>query len=470
MRDENMKVLPFLFLLLLLPVVVFLTVQGGKIISRAHETPANILVNTNTVSGPLPHTWNALAQGGEEKGVAMLANVIPQTTALSPRYIRLDHIYDFYDVVSVNQSGGLFFNWTGLDQTICHILETGAKPFLSLGYMPPEISKDGTLIGMPIKWEHWQEMVQKTIERYSTQTPQICGGDLDSRLSEVYYEVWNEPDLETFGKWSIHGGEKDYKLLYYYASEGAKNAQNTQRFFFGGPATTRPYQNWMQIFLRYVTAYNMRLDFISWHHYSQSTDDFAGDMVAIDQWLQGKEFDQYRSLPRVISEWGFDSNPNPIADTQVAAAHTVATIRHLVDQELEMAFAFEIKDGINPSWGILTRDGAEKPRYQALKLLNALGSRRIEVRGEGTWVSALASRDLQNISLVLVNYDQKGAHSEVVPVTFTGLIPNTSYRFIRKSLTAEEANVLLNSSSTGTLSQIVSMAPNSTYSITLAPQ
>ena len=470
MRDETMKVLPFLFLLLLLPVVVVLAVQSQKIISRARETPANILVNTNTVVGPLPHTWKALAQGGEEKGVAMLGNVIPQTTALTPRYIRLDHIYDFYDVVSLDPNGGLTFAWGGLDETVCHILQTGAKPFLSLGYMPPSISKDGTLVGVPIKWEYWQEMVKRTIERYSAQTPQICGGELDTRLSEVYYEVWNEPDLETFGKWSIHGGEKDYKQMYYYASEAAKNAQNTQPFFFGGPATTRPYQNWMQIFLKYADAYNMRVDFLSWHHYSQSTDDFQSDMVLIDQWLQGREYDKYRTLPRIISEWGFDSNPNPIADSQVSAAHTVATIRHLVDQELEMAFAFEIKDGINPSWGMLTHDGVEKPRYHALKLLNVLGPRRVEVRGEGTWVSALASRDFQNISLVLVNYDQTGAHSEVVPVTFTGLTPNTSYRFIRKSLLTEEANVILTSTSTGTLSQIVSMAPNSTYSIELIPQ
>lgn len=470
MRNDSMKVIPFLFLLLLLPVVVFLAVQGGQIISRAHETPANILVSTNTITGPLPHTWNALAQGGEEKGVPMLGNVITQTTALSPRYIRLDHIYDFYDVASLDQRGNLNFVWTGLDQTICHILQTGAKPFLSLGYMPPTISKDGTLIGVPIKWEYWQEMVRQTIERYSAQTPQICTPELNSQLSRVYYEVWNEPDLETFGKWSIHGGEKDYKLMYYYASEGAKAAQNTQPFFFGGPATTRPYQNWMQVFLKYVTAYNMRLDFISWHHYSESTDDFAEDMVSVDQWLAGREFEKYRSLPRIISEWGFDSNPNPIADTQVAAAHTVATIRHLVDQKLEMAFAFEIKDGVNPSWGMLTRDGIEKPRYHALKLLDVLGSKRVEVRGEGTWVTALASRDFQKISLVLVNYDRLGTHSEVVPVTFTGLTPNTSYQFVQKSLSSEEANVVLSSSSTGTLSRIVSMSPNSTYSIELIPQ
>jgi hypothetical protein len=470
MKGYSMRALPFLLLLLLLPVVVFLSEQSQLIVGRARENPANIVVDTSSSIGPLPYTWKALAQGGEEKGTPMLGNILQQISVLTPRYIRIDHIYDFYNVVHTDSKGTLQFTWNELDQTVCQILQTGAKPFFSLGYMPPEISKDGTLIGVPIKWEHWQEIVQKTIERYSGQNMPICPGQTDDQLESVYYEVWNEPDLETFGKWNIHGGEKDYKLLYYYASEGAKKAQNTKPFFFGGPATTKPYQNWMQILLKYAQAYDMRMDFISWHHYSSETDDFAGDMVQVDQWLKGKEFEKYRSLPRIISEWGFDSNPNPIADTQVAGAHTVATIRHLVDQKLEMAFAFEIKDGVNPSWGILTRDGQTKPRYHALSLLNVLGPRRLNVQGEGTWVKALASRDFQNIALILVNYDKTGQHSEVVPVTFTGLIPSTSYRLIQRSLESEEANVVMQSSSTGILSRIVSMQPNSTYSIELIPE
>ncbi len=470
MFREYMKAVPFLLLLLLLPVLVFLSDQSQQIIGRAREVPANIFVDVNAASGPLPFTWKALAQGGEEKGVPMLGNVVAQTTTLSPRYIRIDHIYDFYDVVQKNSLGGLAFNWGSLDETVCHILQTGATPFFSLGYMPPSISRDGTLIGIPEKWEYWEEMVKVTVERYSGQDSVVCGAELDGRLTDVYYEVWNEPDLETFGKWSIHGGEKDYKLLYYYASQGATSAQNTKRFFLGGPATTRAYQNWIQILVRYAQAYNLKLDFISWHHYSESTDDFAADMVKVDKWLSGREYENFRDLPRVISEWGFDSNPNPIADTQVAAAHTVATIRHLVDQKLELAFAFEIKDGLNPTWGMMTRDGLEKPRYHALNLLNALGPRRLIVRGEGTRVKALASRDFQKISLVLVNYDRAGQHQEVVPVTFSGLSPNANYRFIQRSLQAEESNVLLRTSSTGVLSRIVSMAPNATYSIELTPQ
>lgn len=465
MYHQSMKALPFLLLLLMLPVLVFLTETGQKLVGRAHEEPANIYVDLHNVSGPLPYTWKALAQGGEEAGVDMLSNVVPQTAALAPRYVRIDHIYDFYNVVSLSETGSLSYNWKNLDRTVCDILEMGAKPFFSLGYMPPSVSKDGTLIGVPKDWGYWQHMVKETIERYSGQNSAVCGPTLDVNLDDVYYEVWNEPDLETFGKWSIHGGDKDYKKLYYFAALGAKQAQNTKRYFMGGPATTAAYQSWIQILARYAASFNLPLDFISWHHYSNATDDYAADMVKTDQWLKGKEYDKYRSVPRIISEWGYDSNPNPIANSQVAAAHTVAAIRHLVDQKLEMAFAFEIKDGVNPTWGMLTRSGTPKPRYYGLKLLNSLGPRRLVVRGEGSWVKALASQDFQKTAVVLVNYDRAGQHQEVVPVTITGLTPNVPYTITQKSLQQEDKSVVLTSSSTGILSQIISMSPNSVYAI-----
>src|SRR3989344_5384758 len=86
-----MKAIPFFVLLILLPVMVFVAQKGYQLTSRAREVPASIVVDTSRVLGPLPGTWKALAQGGEEQGVQMLSNVITQTSELSPRYIRIDH-------------------------------------------------------------------------------------------------------------------------------------------------------------------------------------------------------------------------------------------------------------------------------------------------------------------------------------------------------------------------------------------
>src|SRR3989344_2204392 len=153
---------------------VFLVVYF-QYLSVAAPIKANIIIDSKKTRGPVPDRWKALAQGGEEIGVRMLANVTTQISALYPRYIRIDHIYDYYDVVSRNNTGNLQFNWQKLDETVCDIFQTGAKPFFSLGYMPPVMSEDGSLVSRPIRWEEWSLLVQRTVERYSGKNTRLCG-------------------------------------------------------------------------------------------------------------------------------------------------------------------------------------------------------------------------------------------------------------------------------------------------------
>lgn len=454
-------ILFFIFFLFLFPFLFFLF----QYFSRATSIKANIVIDAKKTLGPVPDRWKALAQGGEEKGVRMLENVISSVAGLYPRYIRLDHIYDFYDVVNRDENGNLTFNFEKLDQTVCDIYNTGAKPFFSLGYMPAALSADGTLISPPKNWNEWALLVQKTIEHYSGVNNRLCGQITGLWKTDIYYEVWNEPDLETFGKWSIYGG-KDYKILYFYSALGAKRAKDVYRFHLGGPATTALYKNWVLKFLDFVKENNLRLNFISWHHYSKKADDYRDDIIKLNQWLSSSSYQQYQGLPKIISEWGYDSQPNPIADTEIGAAHTVASIRHFINYGFELAFLFEIKDGPNPSWGILSYEGKEKPRYRALKLLNLLEGERLEVRGEGTFVSALASASPQKITLILTNYDNEGRNTELVPVTFTNL-ENGIYRLNIFSL--DESSITLSNIpiTNSTLRRHILMKPNTVRTLEL---
>lgn len=462
-----------LVLLALLVLLSFVFLNFGSnyripFLSRAFYRRANLVIDTKSYLGPLQHNWQALAQGGEESGVRMLENVSLPVSALSPRYIRLDHIYDFYNVVSRNSQNQIELNWSELDATVCDIYRTGAKPFFVLGYMPPALSLDGSLISVPKSWQEWAYVVQKTVERYSGLETRLCGGVYDEWLKDIYYEVWNEPDLESFGKWSIYGGAKDYRALYYHSVQGAMKAQNVNRFLIGGPVTTRPYRNWFITFLNYAKSQSLRVDFLSWHHYSKDTNDFNNEVKNVHSWLKDPALKQYQNLPLIISEWGYDSNPNPIADTNVGAAHTVATIRDLVDQKVEMAFAFEVKDGLNPSWGIFTYDAKPKPRFYALKLLNVLSRHRLAVEGEGTNVKAIASRGpLNRLSLVIVNYDPTNSLTEAVPLTVYN-VQNGRYRLIQTDLNeqqlVEEIEV-----NTEVINKNILMIPNQVISLEIAP-
>lgn len=414
--------------------------------------------------GPFPDRWKAFAQGGEEKGTRMLENVAAPLSNLYPRYIRLDHIYDFYDVVSRNEKGGLIFNWTKLDATVCDIYHAGAKPFFSLGYMPPAISEDGSLISKPKNWDEWSLLVQKTIEHYSGKS-RLCGQIAGFWKTDIYYEVWNEPDLETFGKWSLYNGAKDYKTLYYYSVNGAQNASDVNRFHIGGPATTALYKNWITVFLDYVSSKNLRLDFISWHHYSKNPSDFTDDIIKFNQLLSPQEYRVYQRLPKIISEWGYDSEPNPIADTEIGAAYTTTAIRNFIGAGYEMAFLFEIKDGPSPRWGIFNNDGSPKPRYNVLKMLNNLDKKRLQVIGEGTFVTALASNSDDRTTVILTNYDQDNKNTEFVPVTIANL-KNGGYLLTTSYADGAESSVNITINNSQFTRRFI-MKPNSVIGITL---
>lgn len=427
--------LSFLFLIVItLPLLVLLAQKAQQYLSRATGTPANIVVETKTNLGLLPQPWPALAQGGEEKG-QMLTPAISLIKALSPKYIRIDHLYDFYGVVSKNQNNQLIYDFSKLDLVINDILASGAKPMLSLSYMPPAISS-GDITDPPTNWLDWQQVVRTTVEHYS--------GINHRNISDILYEVWNEPDL--FGKWKTYG-EKDYRLLYFHTAQGAALAQNVNAFKIGGPATTAFYKNWLEEFIKYVYENNLRLDFFSWHKYSLEPPDFLADLNFIDS-LLAQHGGSYL-LPKFLTEWGSNSENSPIHDTSFDAAHTVAVIRQILGR-VDLAFTFEIKDGPPPKgkifwgrWGILTHELAKKPRYFALQLLNKLSfssnkmrGQRLNLTGEGTWVTGFAAKDGQAIRLILVNYDKEGSHSETFPVTFTGLEPG-EYQYSQTGLYAK---------------------------------
>ena len=97
------KFLPFI-LLLILPLLILATKQIIDLRKGAAGIPANISVDTKNPGGNVPTTlWQNLSQGGEEP-VDMIKPVIGQIKALSPKLIRIDHIFDFYKVDQGNNN------------------------------------------------------------------------------------------------------------------------------------------------------------------------------------------------------------------------------------------------------------------------------------------------------------------------------------------------------------------------------
>lgn len=392
-------------MLAVLSLGVFFLKDKVNLSGKASGTPANLVIDMAASYSVTERPWANLAQGGEEKGRS-LEPTISSIRKLNPKYIRIDHIYDYFDVVRPDGS----YNWAILDSYIGDIRSMGAKPFLSLSYMPKAFGVNSE-IDMPANLSNWTNLVRATIEHVS--------GRSGLSIPDVYYEVWNEPDL--FGSFKVYP-PKNYLDLYIASSNGATGARNVLPFKFGGPATTALYKNWFTALTD--PKLKVRLDFFSWHRYSDSLDNYEQDMKDISSWGApvGMEF--------FITESGIDSANNEAYDGVTAAIHTLGEAA-VTSDKLEGLFSFEVKDGVGNTknwgrWGILTHEKwggvSEKPRFAAISFLNRLsGAERLNIAGQGSFVKAIARKDKNVYRVLIVNYDPNNKNVEAVPMKFVGL-------------------------------------------------
>lgn len=174
-------------LLATVPFSVLVAKKSVRLYSRATGQNANIVIDASSNLGEMNRPWEMLAQGGEQ---TTLFDVINEVKEINIKYIRIDHVYDQYEVMP---NAGTY-DFSKLDKTIDAIISMGAKPMIALSYMPQSISSSD-IIGLPRNWGDWQELVRRTVEHYS--------GRNNKAISDIYYEVWNEPDL--FGSFKIGG-------------------------------------------------------------------------------------------------------------------------------------------------------------------------------------------------------------------------------------------------------------------------
>ncbi len=431
------KLLPFI-LLLILPILVLATKQIIDLRKGAAGTPANIIIDTQNPGVPVPSTlWQNLSQGGEEP-VDMIKPVIGQIKALSPKLIRVDHIFDFY---KVDQGNGNY-NFSQLDGVVNSILATGAKPMLSVSYTPD--SKP------PADWNQWYNLVKATAKHYS----------VEKNIGGIYYEVWNEPDL--FGGWK-YNRDPNYITLYHNTARAIVDGAGSANYKVGGPAITAYYSNWIKSLFASTAKSGIRLDFISWHKYSKNPADYLADFESLNKILS--DYPQYFNIERLITEIGPNPEPDVWYDGTQSGVHLMSVVTQL-SGKIHRIFSFEPVDGPNPrsdkssGWGLITHSGTPKPRYYALKFLNEMvGGQLLPSSGDGTWVTSLSSKNGSKYQSLIVNYDQNSNHTETFPVSFKGLKPGSYTVTTKKYMgTTTSKKVTIN---TPTLTENIYLSPNS---------
>lgn len=453
-------------LLLIISVATFFMISRldeiTSFLGLASGKEAYLIIDAGSDLGELPQTWSHFAQGGESATYSF-APVIPQLQRLKPKYIRLDHIYDFYVDITLTNTNQLIFDWKKLDAVLSEIKQSGATPFLALSYMPPAISR-GDITDLPKDWSLWRQTIEATIEHVS--------GKEGLGLEGVYYEIWNEPDL--FGQWKTYG-EKNYLTMYEQAHLGARDANNTHVYYFGGPATTKLYPNWVNSLMNMVNQQQLRMDFYSWHLYSAKIEDYRNTLIQYRELME--DFNSVGTIEPLISEWGYASDMHPAYDSPVSAAHGLAALS-VMSFDLDKAFSFEIQDGLDPEgneywgrWGLMTHQqlGSRlKPRFSMYEWMSKLEGVRINVSGEGDWVKAIAAKGERGTLQVLVtNYDERSRHTETVPISLERL-DNVTYT-LTKELMGKNPQVTTVSIFNNRFEDQIVMPPNSIVRLTLEP-
>lgn len=385
---------------------------------RAEEGPLEVSFEA-IPREPIKRIWTNYAQGGEEPGL-MLKPAENEIKKLAPEFIRIDHLFDFYEILQRDPQGNLVFDFSHLDQRVEEIKSLGATPFLSLSYFPKLISTDPSKF--PESLADWRILIEKTIQRYS--------GKEGKNLTGVYYEVWNEPDL--FGKMS----PETYFSLYEASILAANNCQNCNAFKIGGPAITtlKAESPWMDGFLKNVAQKKLRLDFISWHSYQVDTLKMPREVEDLKNLIGRYNFAASPEL--IVSEFGSIPEISPLHDSFFDASHTIATVA-TVKNSVDKLFAFELKDGPSPEkkqfwgrWGLLTHEGfglTTKPRYYAFFYLNKCLPLGLNVLSSSPDTWAIGSTDGKgNFSFIVTRTDESGRSR---PITLRLFRPPTgSYK------------------------------------------
>lgn len=420
--NKNWKSLIIVFgLLITLPLTLPLAQNAWRWITGASFQTAAIVVDISQPQGQIRKIWSGVSQGFEKLPEAdfRLSATSGLLKGVGVRYVRIDHIYDGFNVVS-KVDGRLNYDWTKLDAIVSDITAAGALPYFSISYMPPAISK-GDILDYPNDWGEWGQVVAATVGHYSR--------DYKGGLNNVIYEVWNEPDL--FGGWKMNG-TKNYVTLYATAANAANRVTGVKPFKIGGPATTGFYPAWVNGFYDKLDS-SVRIDFFSWHRYSARVDDFVRDATTAKSMMETRIS---RSQDLYISEWGVNPERSAAYDGRWAAAHFLAVNTALEGTAIDLALAFEVMDGapgdkqFHGGWGMVTNPkyGAvmKKPRFKAWEMISKLDGARLPLLGNGTFVTALSTYDASGVIRVLaVNYDESSKHEELFPITVVGLTEGT---------------------------------------------
>ncbi|HUJ31064.1 MAG TPA: hypothetical protein VLY23_07265 [Candidatus Acidoferrum sp.] len=415
---------------LLLAVSLVLASRASKASAPAQGV---IVIDASAPAHKFPHFWEEMFGSGHailtlRDSYRRDLREVKQATDF--RYVRFHAI--FHDEVGIydeDTEGHPVYNFSYVDQIYDGLLANGVRPFVELSFMPKKLASQQILqafwykpvVAPPKDWNKWDDMIsqfaQHLIARYGI-----------DEVSQWYFEVWNEPNLDF---WGGNPRQSTYWDLYDHTVRALKAVSSRLRV--GGPATAQAA--WVDAFIEHCHANNVPVDFVSTHVYGNDrSEDVFGTteeiprnaMVcrAVAKVHKELKASTMPDLPLIWSEFNASYMNEPaVTDTSYMGPWMADTIRQcdgLVDVMSYWTFSdvFEeqgvVKTPFYGGFGLIAAGGIPKPAFNAFKLLHRLGDERIEVNSD----SVLVTRKKDG-SLVVAVWNYAPPEEAGVPKTVT---------------------------------------------------
>ena len=405
---------------------------GAAQAAPATNNTVQIKVDAQAKGTPFPHFWEQMFGSGRatlslRDDYRKDLTEVKQATDFG--YVRFHGIFDndvglFHlgkvDQVFYNKAGKTaandqpIYNFSYVDQIYDGLLARGVRPFVELGFMPPDMSSDPKAlqdfwyhpnVAPPKDYALWDGMIrafaQHLITRYGI-----------DEVSKWYFEVWNEPNI---GFWAGNPKMATYYTLYDHTARALKSV--SPRLRVGGPATAQAAD--VTAFLKHVHDAGVPVDFVSTHVYG---DDTAPNVFHTDEKIPRKDMvcravdkvhqeilaSTYPEIPFFMTEYNasYANLPN-VTDTVYMGPWLANTIRACAGKVDMMSYwtfsdVFEeqgvVRTPFYGGFGLIAERNIPKPSYNAFAMLHKLGDVRLPSdsddalvtrRADGTLVLAL---------------------------------------------------------------------------------
>ncbi|MBQ9975677.1 MAG: hypothetical protein IJP16_04135 [Clostridia bacterium] len=196
---------------------------------------------------------------------------------------------------SADENDPASYDFACTDESILTALDAGTETFFRLGQtIEHQIKKHGTL--PPADFHKWARICEHIIRHYNE------GWADGYHLNIEYWEIWNEPDLDTDdskNKRTWGGVRAEFFDLYEIAAKHLKSC--FPHLKIGGPALAG-WLEWAEAFLCEMQKRCVPIDFFSWHIYCTEPKKMLNLADKVNELLVKYG---YGDVESILNEWNY---------------------------------------------------------------------------------------------------------------------------------------------------------------------